>query len=57
MSHLGLSVTDLDRSVEFYCDVLGGLMVRPPFAGTSPSFSGRMAIVLLGSMALDLYEH
>jgi len=50
-------VTDLDRSVAFYCDVLGALVVRPPFPGTSPSFLGRMAIVMLGSMGLDLYEH
>jgi glyoxylase I family protein len=56
-SHLGISVTDLDRTVSFYCDVLGGTLVRPPYGGDSPSFSGRMALVHLGTCALDLYEH
>ena len=50
-------MTDLDRSVAFYCDLLGAVMVRPPFPGTSPSFSGRMAILMLGGTAMDLYEH
>jgi len=57
MSHFGLSVTDLDRSVAFYCDVLGARLVRPPYAGESPSFFGRMALVMVGSTALDLYQH
>jgi glyoxylase I family protein len=57
MSHLGFSVTDLDRSVEFYCDVLGAVLVRAQYEGDSPSFSGRMALVMLGSNGLDLYEH
>ena len=47
VSHLGLSVTDLDRSVAFYGDVLGAVIVRSPFPGTSASFSGRMAILAL----------
>jgi glyoxylase I family protein len=57
MSHLGFSVTDLDRSIKFYCDVLGAELVRAPYDGDSPSFSGRMALVMLGSNGLDLYEH
>ena len=55
--HLGLSVRDLDRSIRFYCDVLGTALVRPPYAGDSPAFSGRMAIVALGTTGLDLFEH
>jgi len=57
VGHLGLSVTDLDRSIGFYCDVLGAILVQPPFPGFSPAFSGRQAIVMLGSMGVDLYEH
>jgi glyoxylase I family protein len=55
--HLAFSVSDLDRSVAFYCDVLGAALVRPPFDGESPAFSGRMAIVALGATGLDLFEH
>jgi catechol 2,3-dioxygenase-like lactoylglutathione lyase family enzyme len=28
VSHFGFSVTDLDRSIEFYCDVLGATLIR-----------------------------
>lgn len=55
--HLAFSVTDLERSIAFYCDVLGAALVRPPFDGESPAFSGRMAIVALGATGLDLFEH
>ena len=57
LSHLGFSVTDLDRSIEFYCDVLGATLVHGPYDGDSSSFSGRMALVMLGSNGLDLFEH
>jgi glyoxylase I family protein len=55
--HLGFSVSDLDGSIRFYCDVLGAVVMRPPYAGDNPSFAGRMAIVRLGATALDLFEH
>jgi glyoxylase I family protein len=55
ISHLGFSVTDLDRSISFYREVLGAVLVQPP--DPSPAFSGRMALVLLGSIGLDLFEH
>jgi glyoxylase I family protein len=56
VDHVGLSVTDLDRSISFYRDELGALVVMPPFEGDR-GFSGRMAIVLLGLTIIDLYEH
>jgi glyoxylase I family protein len=55
--HLGFSVRDLESSIRFYCDVLGAAVIRPPYAGDNPSFAGRMAIVILGATALDLFEH
>jgi glyoxylase I family protein len=55
--HLGFSVRDLDRSIRFYCDVLGADLIRPPYAGDSSAFAGRMAIVGLGVTGLDLFEH
>ena len=54
---MGLSVSDLDRSISFYCDVLGGAVMREPYDGDSPSFSGRMALVAFGVFGLDLFEH
>jgi glyoxylase I family protein len=50
-------VTDLDRSIRFYSDVLGAVVVRGPYVGDNPSFSGRMALVMLGRNGLDLFEH
>lgn len=56
--HFGFSVTDLDRSVAFYCDTLGAALVRPALAkADSPEFAGRMAIVAFGAQGLDLFEH
>ena len=56
VDHVGLSVTDLDRSIAFYRDELGALLTVPPFEGYR-GFSGRMAVVLLGLTIVDLYEH
>ncbi len=56
VNHVGISVTDLDRSIQFYCDELGTTVVRKPFGGFR-GFSGRVAIVALGAHILDLYEH
>jgi glyoxylase I family protein len=56
VDHVGLSVADLDRSITFYCDELGALLVVPPFDGYR-GFSGRMAILLLGLTIVDLCEH
>jgi glyoxylase I family protein len=57
LSHLGLSVSNLDRSISFYCEVLGAILARAPYRGDSPAFSGRMAVVVIGSLVMDLYEH
>jgi len=57
LSHLGLSVSNLERSISFYCDVLGAILARTPYEGDSPAFSGRMAVVVIGSLIMDLYEH
>jgi len=56
-SHLGLSVTDLDRTLAWYCDVLGAVVTVDPYPGDRASFSGRMAILLVGTLILDLYQH
>jgi glyoxylase I family protein len=37
--------------------VLGAVLVRPPYPGARPTFDGHMALVMIGSTALDLYEH
>jgi glyoxylase I family protein len=57
VNHVGTSVTDLERSIRFYCDVLGATVVREPYSGDRASFSGRIAILALGTHILDLFEH
>jgi glyoxylase I family protein len=54
ISHLGLSVTDLDRSVTFYCEVLGAEVIYPRHA--PESFSGHRTVVTLGSHLIDLNQ-
>jgi glyoxylase I family protein len=56
VNHVGISVTDIERSIAFYCDVHGASLAQKPFRGFR-GFSGRMAIVILGSHVLDLNEH
>ena len=56
ISHLSLSVRDLDRSLAFYRDVLGAPVLAEPYV--SPHFEGgRIALVLIGVTGLDLQEH
>ena len=57
LHHLGISVTNLQRSVRFYCDVVGADLLVGPNDGTSPSFTGRMAILSLGGRVFDVCEH
>jgi glyoxylase I family protein len=57
LHHLGISVTNLERSMGFYRDVVGAELLVGPHDGTSPSFIGRMAILSLGGSIFDIYEH
>ena len=57
LHHLGISVANLDRSVRFYRDVVGADLLVGPNDGTSPSFTGRMAILSLGGRVFDVCEH
>jgi len=50
-------VTNLERSMRFYRDVVGADLLVGPHDGTSPSFEGRMAILSLGGCIFDLYAH
>jgi glyoxylase I family protein len=54
--HFGVSVTDLGRSLDFYCDVLGAILIVPPHAVDKFSFR-RAVVVLNGSTGIDLNEH
>jgi catechol 2,3-dioxygenase-like lactoylglutathione lyase family enzyme len=51
LNHLSLSVTDLDRSIAFYRDVLGAPVLAEPYDG-APQFEGRIALVLAGTVGL-----
>ena len=55
VSHLGLSVADLERSIRFYCDVLGAQPLQPATDSDRGAF--RMAVVMFGATALDLCQH
>ena len=58
LHHLGISVTDLERSLRFYCDVVGAdVLVGDAASVASPAFIGRAAILSLGGRVFDLYEH
>jgi glyoxylase I family protein len=55
LSHVSLSVRDLDISLEFYRDVLGLEMFVEPFEGTA--FHGREAMLRAGRIVLCLQAH
>jgi glyoxylase I family protein len=56
LDHFGVSVTDLRRSLDFYCHVLGAVLVLPPH--DVDDFNFRRAVVFLnGSTGIDLNEH
>ena len=55
ITHVSLSVTDLDRSFDFYHRVLGLEVLVPPFDGQV--FEGREVMLMAGRIALCLQEH
>jgi len=54
-THVSLSVSDLDRSLVFYHEVLGLALLVDPFEGVV--FDGREVILRVGRSALCLQEH
>lgn len=59
LHHFGISVANLERSMRFYCDVLGAdvLVAETPEGEDQRRFSGRAAILSLGGHVIDLCEH
>jgi glyoxylase I family protein len=57
LNHFGLSVADLETSIAFYRDVLGAALVVPPRNGQSLSSFWRYAVVRLGPLMVDIYQH
>lgn len=64
--HVGISVSDLDRSVTFYRDVFGMEQTVPSFAFAGDNYSrimalpdprGRMTVMIRGTLALELFEY
>ncbi|PZN34042.1 MAG: VOC family protein [Proteobacteria bacterium] len=64
LHHAGLSVSDLDRSIAFYCDLLGMRLLRQDaFQPGSldritalPGARGRSAMLQAGAQYLELFE-
>jgi glyoxylase I family protein len=59
LHHFGISVANVERSIRFYCDVLGAdvLMADTPEGEDLRRFPGRAAILSLGGHVFDLCEH
>jgi catechol 2,3-dioxygenase-like lactoylglutathione lyase family enzyme len=64
-NHVGISVTDLDRSIAFYREMFGMEPLGDPFAFSGPQFSeimaipevqGRMCMIAGGNLWLELFE-
>jgi len=65
MHHVGISVTDLDRAVDFYTNCLGMDVVASAFPFGGPLYErvmalentkGRMCVVRKGTLMLELFE-
>jgi catechol 2,3-dioxygenase-like lactoylglutathione lyase family enzyme len=65
MNHIGISVTDLERSIAFYRDMLGMEPLVPSFPFDGPQFrkvmgvpdaEGRMSVVRGGTVQIELFE-
>ena len=65
MNHVGISVSNLDRAIEFYREMLGMELAGPivPFAGplfeqvmALPNTQGRIGFLRNGSLQLELFE-
>ena len=64
-NHVGISVTDLDRSMAFYREMFGMEPLGDPFPFSGPQFSeimdipdvqGRMCMIAGGNLWLELFE-
>lgn len=55
ISHLSLSIRDLDASVAFYRDILGLTVFVEPYDGEV--FAGRQALLLAGRVVVGLQQH
>lgn len=64
-NHVGISVTDLDRSIAFYREMFGMEPLGEPFVFKGPQMAeimdipdveGRMCMIAKGSMWLELFE-
>jgi len=64
LSHIGISVADLDRSVQFYKHLLGAeVLVEGPFEGRDygrilrlDNPAGKVALLKAGNIELELFE-
>lgn len=64
-NHVGISVTNLDRSIAFYREMFGMELLAEPFAFNGeqiaeimdiPEVEGRMCMIAGGSVWLELFE-
>lgn len=64
LNHTGISVSDMDAALAFYCGLLGmELVVRKPFDGEQyarllalPGVAGEVAVIALGAERLELFQ-
>lgn len=65
MHHVGISVTNLERALAFYTELLEMEVAAPPFPINGPdleqvmalpNLQGRMAVVRKGTLLIELFE-